>query len=212
MRRWVPSQIWNGQDAYIIGGGPSLARFDWELLRDKNTIGCNSAFILGAGICKICVFGDLDWWQKIGHDQLQEYGGPVVGCCAALSDCPTPEWLLYIEREDRFGLSNDKLCWNGHTGSLAINLALRLGARRVCLLGFDMSMPEGGNPNWHDVRYDRGDPTCYPRYVKGFKYIVRDLPVRFPGTEILNVTDNSKLDCFPKISMQEHFGENWRKP
>ena len=58
MPEWKPEPIWKDQEAFIIGGGPSLRDFDWSLLRDKNTIGCNNAFRLGPDICKICLFVD----------------------------------------------------------------------------------------------------------------------------------------------------------
>ncbi len=214
MPRWEPSQIWKDQDAYIIGGGPSLKGFDWGLIRGKNTIGCNSAFILGSEIVKINIFADYDWWLRIGSEEGSHYGGMMVGCCPRLKKekVQTP-WLLTMDRHgDSSGLGTKDLGFNGNTGSLAINLALILGARRVYLLGFDMKVKFEDPPvgekfrvNWHNLRHETGSLDSYQRFIKAFSTVARDLPIKFPGCEILNVTDDSDLPHFPKIPLKEHF-------
>ena len=78
MKCVVPKPKWQGQDAYIIGGGPSLRDFDWELLRGLNTIGCNDAYKLGEAFCKVCIFGDSKWFYHHA-DNLANYGGEVYG-------------------------------------------------------------------------------------------------------------------------------------
>lgn len=214
MTRWTPTELWKGEDAYIIGGGPSLHSFDWDLLRGKRTIGCNSAFILGSGVVDLVLFGDFDWWDKIGRERTNSYGGLVVGCSdkqALLSDrCP---WLLTMMRHSKAELTppgSDSLAWFGSTGAMAVNLALLLGAQRVFLLGFDMQRGAEGSPrenkaNWHDVRYTPGRHEVYPLFLKGFSRLLVSLRKVYPGREVVNVTDNSRLDVFPKVSLEGHF-------
>lgn len=215
---WVPSKEWDGGDAYIIGGGPSLSTFPWGYLRGKNTIACNSAFVpLGADIVKYVVFGDWQWWLNIGKQHLPEFGGIVVGCPVFPSKRATlPDWILHMGREEtKNGLAAHgagTLGWNGHTGSLAINLALLLGAHRVYLLGFDMKASPEGHANWHDVRFEgTPDQSVYNLYKIQFSAIVRDVkgdaktPSMFPGCELINVTDDSTLELLPKVSIRDHF-------
>src|SRR4051812_18878543 len=130
MPRWDPSPEWQGEDAYIVGGGPSLKTFDWDLIRGKNTIGCNSAFVRGADIIKINIFADTKWWGEIGAKRGSSYAGRMVGCF----DGPEPEcsWLSTMPRLNS-GLGRKALGFNGNSGSLALNLALILGAQRVFL-------------------------------------------------------------------------------
>lgn len=205
MQRWVPSREWRGEDAYIIGGGPSLRHFDWDLVRGKNTIGCNSAFLLGADVVRILLWADIEWWYKIGERRTAEFGGRVVGCPDKdhfpLEGCP---WLLTLPRQET-GLGHGALGYNFNTGSLAINLALILGARRVFLLGFDMKLSQDGRPNWHDLRHEAGSPEVYSRFKEGFQTVARVLPQEFPGREVWNVTDDSELEAFPKLSTWRHF-------
>ena len=208
MTRWSPSsEMWKGQDAYVIGGGPSLRTFDWDLLRGQNTVGCNGAYMLGADVCKIVVFADYQWWLNIGAKSLPDYGGIVVACSPRLETGPwkTPPWLLSMDRIEN-GLSLTGLGFNGNSGSLAVNLCLLLGARRVFLLGFDMKLGDDKRVNWHDERYQAGNAGHYARFKRAFTQVARDLPTMFPGREVINVSDVSELGVFPKVSLVDHFG------
>jgi len=210
--RWDPSPVWSGEDSYVVGGGPSLLNFDWGLIRGRNTIGCNSAFVLGADIIKVCIFADFAWWEKIGRDQLPEYGGIVVASCPSLEREDLPNWVLFMDREEKRGLARlGKLSFNGNTGSLALHLALMLGAKRVFLLGFDMKLSGDQKANWHDLRYQKANGTIYKRFIAGFQAVARDLPGVYPGCEVWNVTNDSDLDCFPKVSPEVHFGRSVNK-
>lgn len=226
MQFWSPSPIWCGADAYVVGGGLSLRTFDWEQLRGKHVVGCNSAALVpeSAALCEANVFGDFGWWENLGKEggrvkgdegqeivvpPLSSFGGLAVACCPRLLERrdPVPSWLLLMRRSNESGLATggDALAWNGNTGSLAINLALLLGARRVFLLGFDFKAPKD-RPNWHTVRYQGSDPSIYKDiFAPQMKSIARDLPLKFPGAEIVNVTDDSALDVFPKQTLAAHF-------
>jgi hypothetical protein len=203
MPLWTPKPVWKKQDVYIIGGGPSLQGFEWGLLRGKHTIGCNSAFTLGADVCNICVFGDAKWFLKY-KPELKRYKGLVVTNCTNLKSDPTP-WLLYMERKPS-GLHTDCLGWNGNTGASAINLALILGAKRVILLGFDMKLGKGNKPNWHDRVIDRPSAEVYTRFLGGFQDVVRDWGSKFSDRDIVNATPGTALQAFPVVELTSCLG------
>ena len=200
---WTPEELWKGQDAFIIGGGPSLQGFDWSLLHSELTIGCNMAFTLGPQVCKICVFGDNRWWQKF-HRDLESFSGVVFTNHPDMLHSSIP-WLWTMKRE-LVGLHRNALGWNGHTGSVAINLALLLGARRVFLLGFDMRRV-GDRSNWHEqvICLSATRPHIYRNFVKDFVFIANDWHRKFPDREIWNVTDDSGLpdDVIPWVPVAE---------
>jgi hypothetical protein len=198
---WTPDKRWLGQDTYVIGGGPSLEGFNWDLLLGKNTIGCNSAFRLGNRVCQVCFFGDRKWFEQYQMD-LQDYAGLVVTSLPHMED-HHPEWVRVCKRENR-GLHTDALGW-GCSGVAATNLALLFGAKRVFLLGFDMRLGSTGKTNWHEYVIDPPKPEVYTRFISGFNKIAGQLGSVFPGTEIINVTDGSNLKCFPTVSVAEHF-------
>lgn len=204
--QWGPTPFWKDKDVYIIGGGNSLRDFDWKLLQDLHTIGCNSAYLLGAGICKICVFGDYKWWEE-NKAGLACYAqdGIVVTNERKLQESDIP-WLHIMRRVEK-GLATDALAWNGNTGASAINLALILGAKRIFLLGFDMELDDQGRANWHDKRVEKESPEVYSRFIEGIGNLFADLPSKFPGCEIFNVNTENRLGVFSMISIEECFAE-----
>lgn len=195
MPRWTPEPIWDQQDVLIIGGGPSLQKFDWSLLKKENTVGCNTAFVHGPEICKVCLFGDFRWWQKY-QSELSKYadqGGTVFTNSPQLFPTKIP-WLWTMGREAH-GLHEKSLGWNGNTGASAINLAILLGAKRIFLLGFDMKHLNGRS-NWHDRILDKRlvRPTVYSMFCKQYKWVVSDWRKKFSHVGIWNVTSDSGLD------------------
>lgn len=204
MPYWKPKAVWEGHDVFIIGGGDSLRTFDWQLLKDERTIGCNTAFLLGESICKVCIFGDPKWFRKF-KDEVVNYKGVLFTSHSEFRRTNL-DWLFYIPRKVK-GLGVDTLGWNANTGSTAINLALIFGAKRVLLLGFDMHLSKAGKANWHDRPCDNPTNGVYKKFIKGFEQIKRELPKVFPGREIINITDNSDLNLFPKVGVKQFFKE-----
>jgi len=204
MPRWIPTTRWKERDVFVIGGGDSLKTFDWNLLKNECTVGCNLAFKLGADVCKVCVFGDPKFFKKY-RDELQKYKGVLFTNATQLQRSKY-EWLWTLPRKTR-GLGIDALGWNTNTGAVAINLALILGAKRVFLLGFDMRLSKNGKPNWHDGGLDKASARVYEKFILGFERMAPHLERVFPGREIINVTDDSDLDCFPKVNREQFWKE-----
>lgn len=200
MPRWTPERIWEGEEAFIIGGGKSLESFDWNLLKTELTIGCNDAYKLGPDVCKICIFGDMKWFLA-NEKELAKFKQPVftnVGKVAKLR----LNWVWDLPREP-CGLHEKALGWNYNTGAAAVNLALLLGVRRVYLLGFDMHLSRDGKANWHPNLLDKPDATVYDKFLNGFKVLAKDLETKFSSSEVINITDNSSLNLFTKIGIKE---------
>lgn len=200
MPRWTPELQWKGQDAYIIGGGPSLREFDFNRLRGKNTIGCNSAFLLGSHICSLCFFSDPMWFNSF-FNALCQYGGRVVTHCEEIPD--HQPWVWKMERRDE-GLFHDALGFGGNTGCGAINLALVLGARRVFLLGFDCKVQADAQMNWHQHRCEPANTSAelFEKFRVGFQAVADQL-FKFPGAEVINLGPDSALEMFPKMKLDE---------
>lgn len=196
---WIPKKVWDGQDVYIIGGGKSLEYFDWSLLNNKCTIGCNDAYKHGVDISKVCFFGDTNWFD-IHKKNLANYKGAVFTNAPDLYKTKL-KWLWVMQREPS-GIHTESLGWNYNTGACAINFAILLGAKRIFLLGFDMHLTKGQN-NWHANQLAKPDPDIFSKFIEGFKKLKADLKNKYPEVEVINVTDNSSLDLFPKIGLDE---------
>lgn len=163
---------WKGERVFIVGGGPSLAGFDWSRLDGERVIAVNRAYevLPRAIICSM----DLTFWRlkgkyiemlnhcrqsptggvapivpavhvRVGDEKLPAAGpSQIVPCCADTSQ-PNPHLTAAWGTSLKTGLG----C-GGNSGFTAVNLADVLGARTIYLLGFDMRGHEGGQAHWHD--------------------------------------------------------------
>ncbi len=197
---WTPEKVWSGRDVFIIGGGTSLKHFDWNLLIKECTIGCNDAFKHGVDICKICYGGDTKWFNFF-EEELSKYQGTVFTDTPSLYKTRL-KWLWVLQRETT-GFSEKALGWFSSTGSGAVSLAILLGAKRIFLLGFDMHLSKEGLANWHSNMIDIPDKDIFKKFLKGFKRLKIDLIKKHPEVEIINITDDSDLNEFPKIGVKE---------
>ena len=68
-----------------------------------------------------------------------------------------------------------------------------------------------GKANWHDLRHEEEKVEVYERFIRGYKDVVADWKEKFSDREIINITDDSDLDAFPKISVKEHFEAKGRR-
>lgn len=214
MPEWKPELIWKNQDVFIIGGGTSLQTFDWSLLKNEKTIGCNNAFRLGTDICDVCVFVDRKFiFDAPNHprsgfyDKLAEYGKTnlVVTNDTQLKTRKEP-WINWMLRRPR-GLHYDALGYNANCGAVAINVALLMGAATIYLLGIDMHLGENKRPNWHSHIIDKPSEEVYGRMLASFGWVKKDLELKFPGRRVFNVNANSNLQIFPKLDPEIFWAE-----
>jgi hypothetical protein len=148
------------------------------------------------------LFGDHKWF--VAHrDAISKFPRRVFSICPTITEAANLPWLNILVRQAQ-GLSKrgTTLSWNGNTGAAAINLALLLGAKRIFLLGFDFRL-SGGQNNWHPNVLDTPNSAIYGAFKTGFLHIKKSLPSCFPNTEIINVNDDSDLDVFRTIKLNE---------
>ena len=170
---WIVPPIWEGEDVWILGGGPSVMRefvipdeivkrvIDgtsppsiyspyMSYLHDKHVIGINVSFLIGNWI-DIVFFGDSGFF--LSHiNQLAEFPGLKVTCSPHKR---TTSWVKFVPRNGKRqrGISKDpgKVSWNYNSGAAAISIAANTGAKRIMLLGFDMNLDKDQNQHWHDL-------------------------------------------------------------
>lgn len=222
--KWVMPKIWEDGTCWIIGGGSSLIKqFNipknvvddvrsgksnisayspyMKFLHDKHVIGINGAFRLGDWI-DICFFGDKSWYFQNRKD-LKNFSGLIIGCPNFLQGAGWKEEnVLYLQKEQRsYGISTNpsKVCWNRNSGSAAISVAVHAGCKRIVLVGFDMKLIQGVG-HWHNL-YNGKTTMPFDRHLVGFSTIAKD--AERLGIEIINLSKESKIDCFPKMSLKE---------
>lgn len=191
---WFPDKEWLGGRAFLIGGGPSLKGFDFDLLKPEHVIGANDAFNLGGDIVKFCVFGDANWWHHNKY-KLEKFTGKVVSNAPSLIPMNVPYMLKTARQRDGIH-TGTTLGWNYSTGALAINLAISLGAVSIYLLGYDLCNRQDKS-HWHDHNPKRTQEFTFKRFIRGFQCVKASLP---EGIKVINVTDGtSQLECFEKM-------------
>ena len=109
------------------------------------------------------------------------------------------------------GLETDPqtLAHGNNSGHAAINLAYHLGATRIVLLGFDMGNILHNNKmisHFHDG-YPTGaasDKMYLDKFIPGFSQLKSELLAL--GITVLNASPYSRLNVFPKITIDQALG------
>lgn len=200
--KWTPKQWWAGQRAFVIGGGPSLEKFNWGLLCGELTVGCNDAYQLGPSVCSVCVFGDMGWFN-FHHEKLRKFPNPVVTNEPSLCK-QGPPWLLTMERS-RDEVCRHKLAWHRNTGVTAVHVALALGATEIYLIGFDMKI-EGNRANWHRQNIHKPNEASYSRFREGFSEFASQASEVYRKRKIYDAGPVHGLkDIFGTVELHEVF-------
>ncbi len=207
---WSIPEIWNNSKVFIIGGGTSLETMDWSSFqkekecRNFKVLGCNDAYQLGDRLVDVCVFGDGQWYWK-HKEQLQAFNNLIV-----TNDNDSPalmhEERLKICKRESLGFNmnyDNRLAWYMNTGITAIELAYRLGSRKIVLLGYDMYLNEEGEQNWHPNELCEPDMKRFNKFIRGAKRLVGRMRQEGLTAEIYNANPLSGLDTFEKVSYQD---------
>lgn len=137
---------WQGQRAFIVGGGPSLIGFDFAPLQGERVIAVNKAH--RCGVADLILTGDRRWLlrraphENIAPDlpivyarrmpQREPMPAALAGRIFIIACCETRAW----GRSFRQGVAP------GCSGIRAANFAALLGADPIYLLGFDLGGAE----------------------------------------------------------------------
>ena len=211
----IDSTQWN-QEAYIVGGGPSLMGFDWKNLDGKFVIGINRAYEVLPN-AQIIYFTDNDYWQRHANEMKKHSGMLCRGRIARRPD-------ITDERVTEFQLQAHPSGWSDQYGELfhgsnstfaCIQLAYQLGFNKIYLLGIDMKHQGAyvrnkknnlGVTHWHSG-HRRTDPAnAYKMFMAHYAKMVPEAKKR--GVEIVNVNtpEGTALKHFPIKSYEEVFG------
>jgi len=236
---WRVPPIWEGGEVWILGGGPSVTKqfgIPDEIVNDvksgklppsayspymegihkKHVIGVNVSFLIGTWI-DVCFFGDGKFFTQY-RIELAQWPGLKVTCNAGSTKIP---WIKYLARDTTHALGisskSEAVSWNHNSGSAAVSMAANAGAKRIILVGFDMSLNTTGSKHWHqlykptlapnDVRHLRKQGIRYQvtmpfqRHLQGFPQMLKDAQVR--GIEIINACPESAITVFPKCNVKD---------
>ena len=176
-------------------------------IQDKHIIGINNAYRLGPWL-DVLFFGDCSWYL-LHRKEIANWPGLKVSCCPRFSnERQTLEHIKFLQKDQhkKLGISTNRstVVWNFNSGAASISLAIHFGVKKIYLLGFDMS-EMGSQVHWHGPHRDRVKNTHakppFNRHLRGFPTIAKD--AKSLGVEIYNVSPNSAIEEFPKITLEE---------
>jgi len=233
--KWNVPPLWEGDSCWIIGGGTSVPeqfgvpeniikkvcerRMEpcayssyMKAIHNKHIIGINNAYTIGKWM-DILFFGDHDWY--LTHRQkVAIWPGLKITCNPRFANKSKRdlEGIKFMARDSkhREGISTEPGCvsWNRNSGAAAISLAYHLGVKTVYLLGFDMTLGSQAFSHWHgshvpDGKKARKAPP-FMTHLLAFPAIATD--AERLGVKIYNVSPESKIDVFEKVSLKEVLG------
>ena len=198
---WDIPREWEGQTAFILGGGASLRGFDFERLRGSRIIAINRMFRL-CPFADVVYFCDKHWWTLDGEEVRRTFTGSHVITIGRVDD-PLVKRLRNMGAQ---GLSTSAsgVKHGTNSGYQSINLAYLFGASRICLLGFDMKVAEDGVTHAHGG-YGTGAAEMAhvlgKRMLPFFDRLVE--PLKIAGVDVINCNPDSALECWPKMPLEE---------
>jgi hypothetical protein len=187
----------------IVASGPSAKRVDLDLLRGRaSVIAIKQSYDLipWADVVYGC---DAAWWRA--RRGLPEFKGrKIVWAGSGFEGFPEIERVKITRSGREFGnemtLEPGTIGGGGNSGFQAINLAIQFGARKIILIGFDMT-----GAHWYGR--NRWPGACNPdedRFAKWRRTLDATAPkIAALGVDVVNASPESALECFPKMTLAE---------
>lgn len=205
---------WSGQIVAIIASGASAKEANLEPLRGRAKV---IAIKENIELCPWAdvVYGcDAAWWRH--RNGLKDFKGLRVCWAPEIPfQFPGVRSVKIRIAKDSPREYSDKLILDGsgdigsgsNSGFQAFNLALRWGARRIILVGFDMD--DRGGVHWYGRNNWRGcsnpDVDNFLRWIRAFMLAVPDLEAI--GAQVINASPRSALKAFPRRSIDDALKE-----
>jgi hypothetical protein len=105
---------------------------------------------------------------------------------------------------DGLCLQPDGVRTGRNSGYQAINVAVHLGASRIVLLGYDMSVDHAAKKSHFFGDHPKvTHPSPYHSFLRAFATMVK--PLSAVGVEVINCTRRTYLKTFPQRSLEEVF-------
>lgn len=196
----VSTPWWDDKPLAIVGGGPSLAGFDFNRLLGRYRVLAVNEALLHLPYPPDAVFSLDNNWARHRCAEMTCFRGEKF---LAVQEDYWPyidQSAVMLRRLRRYGLSVDQgsvhIC--GTSGYGALNLAYLKRARDIVLLGFDMA----GSGHWHPEPGWGGEIALEP-WAAAFDDAAAQLSAE--GVRVVNASPRSKILSFPRVSLEEVF-------
>lgn len=139
---------------------------------------------------------------------MPDFKGLKLCWAGGLKGFPDIRRIEIEKTTDRLLIENaGKTGSGGNSGFQALNLAVQWGAKRILLIGFDMTDQSGvhwyGRNGWHGA--NNPNETNFRRWLEAFE---KAAPVLAGlGVEVINTFQGSAMRCFPRRSIEDMLAE-----
>jgi hypothetical protein len=204
---------WSGRLAIIVASGPS-ARTGVDRLRASEETRPAAWLAIKENVNLVpwaeVVYGcDPAWWKH--RKGLPEYTGLKIAWAGANLEYPDIR-TVEIAKEggkytDCISTTPGKVGGGGNSGFQALNLAVLFGAKRIILVGYDMT--DAGGVHWYGRNgwYGANNPnqSNFKRWLTAFDAAAPVLASM--GVEVINASPNSAMKSFPRRSIDDALKE-----
>lgn len=205
----LPSNCWSGETCFIIGGGPSLAGFDWSLLDKYKVISINKSF-MDYPAAAVNFGMDYRFFEILQyssdpqnpHYKLFQAWKVFPGVKLFVRQDTTSQFvpgIHYVNPLAQKAISMDLAqgIYPGNNSGLgALMLAVGLGCKRIGLLGYDFKI-QGTKTHYHDgYQYQAVDSL--QKHLPGFCRCVDEWAAGYAGLgiEVVNLSSDSALQNY----------------
>lgn len=182
-------------EAVCLASGPSLTETDvalvaeWRQQPDRIVIVTNTTFRIAPWADWLYAM-DRKWWEHHIKEVRSTFQGKLVSNSAHSKQLGLVHVTELFKRFDA----------HQNSGAAAISFAIRLGASRVIMLGYDCGVPKGQKAHWHgDHPKPLGNCGSSRRWPQQFQKL-RDT---YKTADIVNASRFSMLSVFPRVSLED---------
>ena len=201
----IPNLLKESEDKtlYIIGGGPSLKGFNWELLRGKNILSVNRAFQVVPWA--IATFWTDSRFFKWFEKDIKRFKGVKIACrYSQLYD----KNIILVRSTGGSGIDEYPyhIRAGNNSGYAALNVGFHLGATKIYLLGYDMKS-EREATHWHDGYVTSHNDSIYERaMMKDFINIEKSY--KKAKINLYNANSDSMMTHITKCTIEQAINDS----
>lgn len=212
----LSSGAWKDETCFILGGGPSLKGFDFNLIKDFKTIGVNKSFIkfpttvnyaMDIRFYDMVTYAKDTKWKGLHQQWLAYTGVKLFLKRSTKSQFDSSVYIVnhLVAKALSFDLQQG-IYGGNNSGFGALMLAIALGCKKIGLLGFDMKVQKIAKKietHWHGG-YGFGRAESFQSKLDKFKTCFEEfvLAIRKQGISVVNLNPTSALDCFPREDLK----------
>lgn len=148
---------------------------------------------------------DLRWWDIKGPKDFKGHRIVAVRSYNRNEDIAeaVKRGLDWVEVAPKKGLNFDPICSGDFSGNQAINLAYKLGAEVVALLGYDCQMTGGQSHFFGDHPAGLNAPNAKRMKTWADNLAILAKDAEKVGLEVWNCSRETAVTCFPRMDIDD---------